>query len=245
VIHSAIHAGRHDAKCVLHTHTAAGIAVATQRAGLLPISQHSLFVLSTVMSRPWDFDLEALHGPQEMTDEDRAYRGSRYSDVRKALYANPYRDGASGQMPGPLPMFRSTIRNAWQGAFRGPNKLKQASARSLDSRADLRWGADRKGYRRILAPNGICVLGTWEITAETPYSGYFRTGAKGLTIGRLSSTATRPSEASGLISLGMKIIRRRTRAPDAARAGQRDRAGRPWRHARTSSTTWIFGTSRT
>ena len=48
IIHSAIHAARHDAKCVLHTHTANGVAVACQRAGLLPISQHSLFVLNSV-----------------------------------------------------------------------------------------------------------------------------------------------------------------------------------------------------
>jgi ribulose-5-phosphate 4-epimerase/fuculose-1-phosphate aldolase len=48
IIHSAIHGARHDAKCVLHTHTASGVAVSTQRAGLLPISQHSLFVLNSV-----------------------------------------------------------------------------------------------------------------------------------------------------------------------------------------------------
>ncbi len=38
VIHSAIHSARHDAHCVLHTHTVAGMAVAAQRDGLLPIS---------------------------------------------------------------------------------------------------------------------------------------------------------------------------------------------------------------
>jgi ribulose-5-phosphate 4-epimerase/fuculose-1-phosphate aldolase len=48
VIHSAIHAARHDAKCVLHTHTLNGVAVSTQRGGLLPISQHSLFVLNSL-----------------------------------------------------------------------------------------------------------------------------------------------------------------------------------------------------
>ena len=68
--------------------------------------------------KQWDFDLVALHGPQEMTAEDRSYRGSRYADVRKALYANPYRGGASGQEPGPLPMFRSTIRNVCFADFR-------------------------------------------------------------------------------------------------------------------------------
>jgi ribulose-5-phosphate 4-epimerase/fuculose-1-phosphate aldolase len=41
-IHSAIHAARHDAICVLHTHTVAGIAVACQKRGLLPLNQWSL-----------------------------------------------------------------------------------------------------------------------------------------------------------------------------------------------------------
>ena len=47
-IHSAIHSARHDAKCVLHTHTANGVAVAAQKNGVLPISQHSIFVLSSL-----------------------------------------------------------------------------------------------------------------------------------------------------------------------------------------------------
>ena len=38
VIHSAIHSAREDAHCVLHTHTVAGMAVAAQRFGLLPVS---------------------------------------------------------------------------------------------------------------------------------------------------------------------------------------------------------------
>ena len=41
-IHSAVHMARPETVCVVHTHTAAGIAVAAQRAGLLPISQHAL-----------------------------------------------------------------------------------------------------------------------------------------------------------------------------------------------------------
>lgn len=158
------------------------------------------------MSKEWDFDLEALHGQQETTDEDRSYQGSRYSEVRQALYVNPYRGGTSGQAPGPLPMFRSTIRNAWRGTLHGHKFLKEASARTVDTRSDLRWGTDGKGFRRILAPNGICVLGTWEITADNPYTGYFQKGAKGLTIGRISSDGneTRRGQRRS-ISLGMKI----------------------------------------
>src|ERR1700712_4694816 len=41
-IHSAIHMAREDLMCVVHTHTAAGIAVSAQKQGLLPISQHAL-----------------------------------------------------------------------------------------------------------------------------------------------------------------------------------------------------------
>ncbi|QVN22673.1 class II aldolase/adducin family protein [Burkholderia pyrrocinia] len=41
-IHSAVHAARDDLHFVVHTHTAAGIAVSAQENGLLPISQHAL-----------------------------------------------------------------------------------------------------------------------------------------------------------------------------------------------------------
>lgn len=48
VIHSAIHAARADAACVLHLHTVAGIAVSAQRGGLLPISQQATIALASV-----------------------------------------------------------------------------------------------------------------------------------------------------------------------------------------------------
>lgn len=47
-IHSAVHAAREDALCVIHLHTAYGIAVSAQAGGLLPISQQSLFALASV-----------------------------------------------------------------------------------------------------------------------------------------------------------------------------------------------------
>ncbi|MCK2151178.1 MULTISPECIES: class II aldolase/adducin family protein [Marinobacter] len=47
-IHSAIHAVREDATCVMHTHTTAGVAVSAQKDGLLPLSQQSLFPLSNL-----------------------------------------------------------------------------------------------------------------------------------------------------------------------------------------------------
>lgn len=42
VIHSAIHAARPDARCVIHAHTRAGMAVSTMKCGLLPLTQHAM-----------------------------------------------------------------------------------------------------------------------------------------------------------------------------------------------------------
>src|SRR5262245_7122943 len=39
IIHSAIHEARPDVQCVLHLHTNAGVSVACQKDGLLPLSQ--------------------------------------------------------------------------------------------------------------------------------------------------------------------------------------------------------------
>jgi len=47
-IHSAIHAARNDAQCVLHVHSVNGIAVSAQEEGLQPLSQHSIFVLASL-----------------------------------------------------------------------------------------------------------------------------------------------------------------------------------------------------
>lgn len=40
-IHSAVHMARHDAVCVLHTHTVAGVAVSSIEEGVLPLNQWS------------------------------------------------------------------------------------------------------------------------------------------------------------------------------------------------------------
>jgi ribulose-5-phosphate 4-epimerase/fuculose-1-phosphate aldolase len=47
-IHSAVHEARPEVNCVLHLHTAAGVAVSAQAGGLLPISQQSIFPLASI-----------------------------------------------------------------------------------------------------------------------------------------------------------------------------------------------------
>ncbi len=44
-IHSAIHAARQDALCVIHLHTDAGVGVSAQKHGLLPLTQNACLVL--------------------------------------------------------------------------------------------------------------------------------------------------------------------------------------------------------
>jgi ribulose-5-phosphate 4-epimerase/fuculose-1-phosphate aldolase len=58
-IHSAIHAAREDVRCVLHTHSLNGVAVSATKDGVLPISQQSIFVLSSLAYH--DYEGVALH----------------------------------------------------------------------------------------------------------------------------------------------------------------------------------------
>lgn len=62
-IHSAVHEVRHDVNCVLHTHTAAGVALSTQQAGVLPLSQQSMFVLASLSYH--DYEGVALHAEEK------------------------------------------------------------------------------------------------------------------------------------------------------------------------------------
>jgi ribulose-5-phosphate 4-epimerase/fuculose-1-phosphate aldolase len=43
-----VHAAREDVDCVLHVHSINGVAVSAREEGLLPLSQHSIFVLSSL-----------------------------------------------------------------------------------------------------------------------------------------------------------------------------------------------------
>jgi hypothetical protein len=118
-----------------------------------------------------------------------SYLGSRYSEVVAALVANPYQRvwGASAEPP--LPVEQVTLRGVFEGLgrFRRSRQFHIDSERTLDSRADLRWGDDGKGFRRLVHPNGICLMGMWHISAPSEYTGYFATGSRALAIARYST----------------------------------------------------------
>jgi ribulose-5-phosphate 4-epimerase/fuculose-1-phosphate aldolase len=62
-IHSAVHAAREDARCVLHTHSVNGAAVSAQKGGVLPLSQQSTFVLSSLAYH--DYEGVALNAEEK------------------------------------------------------------------------------------------------------------------------------------------------------------------------------------
>lgn len=118
-----------------------------------------------------------------VTDEDRTYAGSRFADVVAAVLANPYQRVWGAKNNAALPVSAVTFRSVSSG-------MLKASERAVDSGADLRWGPDRKGFTRLVHPNGVCLMGTWDISERTDYTGYFAQGSRALIIGRYSTCCT-------------------------------------------------------
>jgi len=53
-IHSAVHMSREDAHAVMHLHTDGGVAVASMEHGLLPLTQHAMFVYHDTVYHDWE-----------------------------------------------------------------------------------------------------------------------------------------------------------------------------------------------
>ena len=94
-------------------------------------------------------------GAESFTSADRAYAGSRFADVRRAIFANPYSAsmGAPGNPPLPMQAVRLELLRGAPSFGKG-YMFREATARAVDSHADLRWGEDGQGYRRLLHPTG-------------------------------------------------------------------------------------------
>ena len=94
-----------------------------------------------------------------------AYRGTSFRQLRDVVWSDryeslPYHFGA-----GPLKLV--TFFNH--------------AARNLIDRRDL-----LPRFDKLIHANGICHTGVWNITEPSPYTGYFRQGAEGLVLARLS-----------------------------------------------------------
>jgi ribulose-5-phosphate 4-epimerase/fuculose-1-phosphate aldolase len=70
VIHSAVHMGREDAQCVMHTHTLAGMAVAAQKGVLLPLNQ----MMMEFDGRVAFHDYEGIAADDNLSERERICR---------------------------------------------------------------------------------------------------------------------------------------------------------------------------
>jgi hypothetical protein len=82
--------------------------------------------------RPSEFGIE------QVVDADRAYSGSRFREVRDAVFSDPYPGIWDGD--GRMPTYQVTLKRVLSGLlpFARNYFFHQAVARSVDSPADLR-----------------------------------------------------------------------------------------------------------
>ena len=94
------------------------------------------------------------------------YQGTTFREVKDAAFSGPY--------PEPLPCHKGV----------GPSTFLQLfndAARNMHDKRDI-----RPRYDKLIHANGVCYAGTWEIDTDSPYTGYFANGSRGLLIARAS-----------------------------------------------------------
>jgi hypothetical protein len=133
-------------------------------------------------------------GKQEVTSKDA--KPSSYQEIQRALF-DPERNGQyyrawNGPGENKLPIYKATFASLTRGLivrFWKDFAMLSAAKRTLRSHADLRWGPDGKGFRRLVHGMGICLEGIWQIDEDwsgPAYTGYFAPGKTGRVIARYS-----------------------------------------------------------
>jgi hypothetical protein len=88
--------------------------------------------------------------------------------VQQAIFANPYQKVWGGANEPPLPVEKVTPWTVLRGLLH-PSRFPflQAAKDRIDSAADLRWGSDGKGRRRM-------IVGRYSTCCSEPWRGYSR-----------------------------------------------------------------------
>jgi hypothetical protein len=97
------------------------------------------------------------------------YTGTRFADVWAEAKSTPYST---------LPQ-TSVSLSRFFGL--GVNYLKASAIRTINDHNDV-----LPHFDKLVHPNGVCLAGTWNITEESQYTGYFSAGSQGLIIARAS-----------------------------------------------------------
>lgn len=139
-------------------------------------------------------------------------RTSTYQEIHRALFdpkeSRPYYKSWGSPGESALPVYKTTFASVTADLFALNSKefaILRAARRTVRSRADLRWGADRNGFRRLVHPMGVCLAGKWKIDASSPktaYTGYFAPGKEGRVIARYSLGGNHPKGGNNR-SLGL------------------------------------------
>jgi hypothetical protein len=122
-----------------------------------------------------------MRSDQEETMTDKAAveaEGSTFQEIRDAVFSDPYDE---------YPVHKVTIGTFFK---RGENLLLRDCKRSLVDHADM-W----EPHLKLLHTTGIAFAGTWNVTEETPFTGYFSKGSQGLVIARVSTLLARNTAA--------------------------------------------------
>ena len=71
---------------------------------------------------------DAIFGTQGITQEDKDYHGSRFSDVKAAIFTNPYQKVWGDPNEPPLPNYKTTNKSVYAGSLPGgqPPQFKLA-----------------------------------------------------------------------------------------------------------------------
>lgn len=79
----------------------------------------------------------------------------------------------------------------------GKDLIKIAANRTLADTSDI-----LPQFNKLAHPNGVCLKGSWNITEENIYSGYFKKGSQGIIISR-ASTAMSNTKRGGYRAFGL------------------------------------------
>jgi ribulose-5-phosphate 4-epimerase/fuculose-1-phosphate aldolase len=131
-IHSAVHMSREDAHAVMHLHTDGGIAVACGKDGLLPLTQHALFVYHDVAYHEWEgvaLDLDERErlvndlGDKHLMilrNHGTLALGDSVASCFMRMYYLERACSIQAQTPGPLHMPTDTAVQMMQSTFNNP-----------------------------------------------------------------------------------------------------------------------------
>lgn len=119
------------------------------------------------------FTLSLWTSVSATASSDPDYQGSRFSEVWDQIASDPYKT---------MPHYQVTF-SSFFGFLR--DKIYESAKRTISDRNDL-----LPTFTKLVHANGMCFAGTWNITEDSTYTGYFKKGSKAMIIVRASAATS-------------------------------------------------------